>query len=128
MKIHDARPAPKRRAFAGAVTVIVALAVVSLALEWRSGSDLGEIAYSFATFGVILSVAVVRFFVRSGDRDSREKLWITALWTAVIDLVARLLPGGPAVPPEGSAAESSPSVPPPGRPTGDDGVRRGTDD
>ncbi len=111
MKIQDVRTAPERRTFGSAVTVIVLLALVSLTLEWHSGSDLGEIASSFASFGIILSVAVIRFFARSSDPASSERLWITALWNAAIDLVARLLPGrgcrSPAAPP--FAPRSDPS-------------------
>ncbi|HSU17486.1 hypothetical protein [Longimicrobium sp.] len=135
MKIQDVRTAAERRTFANAVTVIVVLALVSLTLEWRSGSDFGEIASSFASFGIILSVAAFRFFVRSSDPTSGEKLWITALWNAAIDLVGRLLPGGAAAPPSPAPApasapqrSSSSTVTLPGRSTGDDGVRRDTYD
>jgi hypothetical protein len=110
MKIQDMGPA-RRRTFARAVTVIVVLALVSLALEWGSGSDLEDIVYSFATFGFILVVARIRFSTRSSDREAREKLWITAALHAGIGLVARLLPGGDAAPPAGPAptAQQSPS-------------------
>ena len=133
MKLQDVRTAPERRTFASAVTVIVVLAVVSLALEWHSGADLGEIASSFASFGIILSVAVVRFFVRSSDPKAREKLWITALWNAAIDLVARRLPDAAAAPPADAPAPAarptaSPAVTLPDRPGEGDGVRRGTYD
>ncbi|HEX8831135.1 MAG TPA: hypothetical protein VF705_08230 [Longimicrobium sp.] len=114
MKIQDVRTAPERRTFANAATVIVVLALVSLVLEWQSGSDLAEITSSFATFAIILCVAVIRFRVRSSDPKSREKLWIVALWTAMIDLVARCLPGraDPPVASAPAAPESdSPAVP-----------------
>lgn len=129
MKIQDVRTATERRTFASAVMVIVVLAVVSLALEWQSGSDLGEIASSFASFGIILSVAILRFFVRSSDPESREKLWITALWNAAVDLVARLLPGAATVPPTAPPAPAarqgaSPAAALSGRPAEDAGVRR----
>lgn len=129
MKIEDVRTAPERRTFANAVTVIVVLALVSLVLEWKSGSDLGEIAYSFFSFAIILSVALIRFLVRSNDPRSREKLWITALWNVAINFVARLLPGGaadasvPAPAAEPSAASAEPSSP-----TEDIGVSRRTYD
>lgn len=121
MKIQDVRTAPERRAFANAVAVIVVLALVSLTLEWHSGSDPGEIASSFASFGIILSVAAIRFFARSSDPASREKLWITALWSAAVDLVARLLPAG---------RRGDPSTPVPlrGHAPENTGVRGGTHD
>lgn len=131
MKIEDVRTKAERRTFASAVAMIVALALVSLALECWSGSDLGEIAYSFASFGIILSVAVVRFFVRSSEPEPRERLWITALWNAAVDLMARLVPGKPAAPPAPparAAGESSRPVTPPHRSPEDDAVRRSAHD
>ena len=122
MKIQDVRTAAERRTFANAVTVIVVLALVSLALEWKSGSDLGEIASSFTTFGIILSVAAIRFFARSSDPEAREKLWITAVWNAAIELVARHLPGAAAAPPATPSASRAESLS--GRLTEDDRVRR----
>ena len=120
MKIRDVRTAPERRTFANAVTVIVVLALVSLVLEWHSGSDLGEIASSFATFALILAVAVARFIVRSSDPGSGEKLWIVALWNVAISLVARLLPAGSATPPAGDSATPRGAVTLPAR-SGEDG-------
>ena len=107
MKIEDVRTAPERRIFATAVTVIVVLALVSLVLERRSGSDLSEIASSFASFAIILFVAVIRFFGRSSTPTFPEKLWITALWNAAMRLVARALPGADAASAEQSASAST---------------------
>lgn len=124
MKIRDVRTVPERRTFANAITVIVVLALVSLVLEWHSGSDLGEIASSFASFGIILSVAIIRFFVRSSDPGSGEKLWIVALWNSAIDFVARLLPGRAAAPPTGAPGmrrSTSSTASLPDRPTEDEG-------
>jgi len=124
MEIKDVQTAPERRTFANAVAAILVLAIVSLLLEIRSGSDLGTIIYSFGNFIFILIIASVRFRARSSERDSREKLWIVALWNWLTGLVARLLPGGadpsggaPAAP--GSAAAST--TIPPARPAHDGG-------
>lgn len=129
MKNEDVQGERRRRTIAGAVTVIGLLALVSLLLEWVSGSGVKDIVYSFAVFVFILGVAAVRFSARITHRRAGEKLWITAVWNEVIGFVARLLPGRAAAPPADPAPTTQPSTSPTmtlHRGTGESkGVRRG---
>jgi hypothetical protein len=111
MKNEAVQAERRRRTIASAVTVIMLLALVSLLLEWVSGSGVKDIVSSFAVFVVILVFAAVRFSARIADRRTGEKLWITAGWTRVIGFVARLLPGRAAAPPADPAPTAQPSAP-----------------
>jgi len=109
MKIGDVRSEPQRRTFANAVTVLAVLALVSLLLELRSGSDKGEIAYSFGIFLFIFTVAALRFATRSRDSGYVDRLWTTGAWHGVVGLVAWLLPGRAAAPPATPSPAARPS-------------------
>lgn len=109
MKPNDFQTPAQKRTFANGIAVLTMSMIAAGVLEYYAGWELHQIGTSLLSFLLVLLVAIGRFASRSSAQQTgmQERLFITAMWYFVVDMIAKVLPTEPLAAPADSAAKDA---------------------
>ena len=91
MKWESFKDEPKARKAANALAVVVGLGILSVWLERKAQWPADRIVASLLSFLIVGTAVLLRFASRGRIRGETDELWITALWTWLVGIFARMI-------------------------------------